>query len=62
MYVEQYTVSAEELLRKSGENMPCLIEPIFPKVGIVAIAGSSDAGKSTLMRQLCMSITSGMEL
>lgn len=43
------------------ENIPCLIEPIFPKVGIAAIAGSSDAGKSTLMRQLCMSITSGME-
>lgn len=61
MYVEQYTISAEELLKNRGENMPCLIEPIFPKVGIAAIAGSSDTGKSTLMRQLCISITSGMD-
>ncbi|MBC8006141.1 MAG: AAA family ATPase [Verrucomicrobia bacterium] len=41
------------------ESIPCLIEPIFPKVGLIAIAGCSDTGKSNLMRQLCQSIVAG---
>lgn len=61
MYIEQYTVSAEDLLRRNIEKLPCLVEPIFPKVGVAAIAGSSDTGKSTLMRQLCIEISSGKD-
>jgi len=52
-------ISATELLNRKIENIPCLIEPIFHKVGLAAIAGSSDTGKSSLMRYLCMCLVSG---
>lgn len=55
----KYTITAEELLNMNIEEIPCLVEPIFQQTGIVALAGSSDAGKSTLMRQLCIAITAG---
>lgn len=54
-------ISAEALLNMKLEKIPCLIEPIFPKVGLIAIAGSSDTGKSTLMRQLCLQIVTGAD-
>lgn len=54
-------ISAEDLLNMNLESIPCLIEPIFPKVGLIAIAGSSDTGKSTLMRQLCIHLVAGDE-
>lgn len=53
------TISAEQLLEMKLESIPCLVEPIFPKAGLIAIAGSSDTGKSTLMRQLCINIVTG---
>lgn len=52
-------VSATELLNRKVESLPCLVEPIFPKVGVCALAGGSDVGKSTLLRQLGISVVLG---
>ncbi|MGQ7870922.1 AAA family ATPase [Sunxiuqinia sp. sy24] len=53
------TYTGKELLQLATEDIPWLLEPVFPKTGLVAIAGSSDTGKSTLMRQLCIAISNG---
>ncbi len=37
-------------------ELPKLIDPIFPKVGVVSLVGSSDTGKSTFLRQMALSI------
>lgn len=50
------TTSAKELLSRKVEKLPTLIEPIFPKVGLGCLAGSSDTGKSAFLRQLCLQI------
>jgi hypothetical protein len=36
------------------EQLPTLVDPILPKIGIVGIVGSSDTGKSTFLRQLAL--------
>jgi RecA-family ATPase len=41
------------------EKMPTLIEPILQQTGIACLAGSSDTGKSTLLRQLVIDIVTG---
>ena len=41
-----------ELLENPIEKQPVLVEPLFPQCGMGAIIGSSDCGKSTLLRQL----------
>lgn len=51
--------TATELLNRNIETIPCLIEPIFQKIGLAAIAGSSDTGKSSFLRYLCMCIVAG---
>src|SRR5688572_10256307 len=55
----KYFVSGEELLNKGIVEIPTLIDPILPKVGLVAICGSSDAGKSSFLRQLATAIVLG---
>lgn len=54
-------ISASELINRKIDDMPTLIHPILPKVGLVAFAGSSDTGKSMLARQLCIHVVSGEE-
>jgi RecA-family ATPase len=49
-------VKGDELLNKNVEFIPTLIDPIFQKTGLVAVGGSSDVGKSTLLRQLAIAI------
>jgi RecA-family ATPase len=53
------TVSATELLNLKIETIPCLVEPFLQKVGLTCIGGSSDTGKSSLLRYLCMCIVAG---
>lgn len=53
------SISAMDLLNRRIENIPCLVEPLLQKVGLACIAGSSDTGKSSLLRYLCMCIVSG---
>lgn len=51
--------SATELLCRNIEAIPTLLDPLFPKVGVVAIAGSSDTGKSSFLRQFAVSVALG---
>lgn len=46
-----YIITAKELLDLKSESIPFLLNPIFPKVGLATLCGSSDNGKSTLLRQ-----------
>jgi RecA-family ATPase len=52
--------TATELLNRNIEYIPCLVEPMLQKVGLAAIAGSSDTGKSAFLRYLCLCVTAGM--
>jgi hypothetical protein len=52
-------ITGEQLLLMPYEKMPTLIEPILQQTGIACLAGSSDTGKSTLLRQLVIDIVTG---
>ncbi|MFH0761436.1 MAG: AAA family ATPase [Bacteroidota bacterium] len=53
---QPFIFSAEELLQDKIERIPMLWDPFFPKVGLVAIVGSSDTGKSTFLRDFAMNV------
>ena len=48
-----------ELLKRNITELPTLLDPIFPSDGVIAIAGSSDIGKSTLLRQFALAVAIG---
>ena len=52
--------ASEMIMREPTEN-PTLLDPILPRSGVVALVGSSDSGKSSLLRGLAMAIVSGRE-
>ena len=52
-------ITAQDLLNRKVESIPCLIEPIFQRVGLAAVAGSSDVGKSAWLRQLAFAVATG---
>ncbi|MCC5612606.1 AAA family ATPase, partial [Nostoc sp. CHAB 5834] len=54
---ENDLITGEQLLAYKLTEIPWLVEPIFPRVGIAALAGSSDTGKSALLRQLAIAIS-----
>jgi len=54
-------VTGEELLGLNIEKFPTLLDPIFPKVGLIALAGGSDTGKSSFLRQFAIHVSSRME-
>lgn len=58
---DKFGVSGETLINTKIDSIPCVIEPLFQKVGLACIAGSSDAGKSSFLRNLCMNIVAGKE-
>lgn len=53
--------SGLNLFNSSEEEIPKLLEPIFPKKGVVSLVGSSDTGKSTFLRQLSLHIAFGLD-
>ena len=53
---ENKFINGRQLLEKGLTEMPALIEPILPKVGLAAVAGSSDTGKSSFLRHLALAI------
>jgi KaiC/GvpD/RAD55 family RecA-like ATPase len=53
--------TGEELLLRGIVELPTLVDPILPKVGLVALGGSSDVGKSTFLRNLAIYICSGKD-
>jgi hypothetical protein len=52
-------VTGEELLLKPIKEIPCLVEPFLQQTGLACLAGSSDTGKSSILRQLAIAITTG---
>lgn len=54
-------VNAKDLLSEDIDKIPCLIEPIFHRVGLAALIGSSDSGKSAMLRQLGVSVVTGKD-
>ena len=55
------TTSMRELLENPAERQPVLVEPLFPQCGLGAVIGSSDCGKSTLLRQLAACVAGGRD-
>ena len=51
--------TGEELLKRKVTEMPCLAGNIFPLVGLCGVAGSSDTGKSSFLRQFAISVSTG---
>lgn len=52
-------ITGEMLLNKNIQEIPSLLEPLLPKVGLACLAGSSDTGKSAFLRQLSMFVSAG---
>jgi RecA-family ATPase len=52
-------VSAAELYDMNVTEIPMLWDSYLPKIGLTCLAGPSDAGKSTLAKQLAYSIANG---
>ena len=57
----KYLVSGYQMLCAEREQLDTLLDPILPRQGVVALVGSSDSGKSTLLRGLAMAVASGAE-
>lgn len=55
------TTSMREMLENPAERQPVLVEPLFPQCGLGAVIGSSDCGKSTLLRQLAACVAGGRD-
>lgn len=51
--------TADDLRRRAGVEIPTLIHPILPRIGVACLAGSSDTGKSSLLRQLAIAVAAG---
>ncbi len=45
-----------ELLDRPTTEVPTLIYPLLPRQGVAVLAGSSDTGKSSILRQLALAI------
>lgn len=52
-------ITAADLLSRKIEEIPCLVHPVIQQVGLASLAGSSDVGKSAMLRQLAVSIVAG---
>ena len=53
-------VNGEQMLNDDIKEIPMLIPPLFQRVGLALIIGSSDIGKSTLLRQLSICVVTGL--
>jgi RecA-family ATPase len=52
-------ITAADLMKLDISSIPHLVDPFFQKVGLGCLAGSSDTGKSTILRQLAIAIVGG---
>ena len=55
----KFLVPASKLLNNKRSSIPYLVESLFQQSGVVTVAGSSDTGKSSFLRQLATSIILG---
>jgi archaellum biogenesis ATPase FlaH len=58
--VPRYVISGADLISKQVTEMPTLLQPFLPRVGIAVMAGSSDTGKSAWLRQLVTAVALNM--
>lgn len=58
---EKATYTLAELLEMEVKELPCLFAPIFLKSGIAVLVGGSDTGKSSLLRQMAMCVSTGRD-
>ncbi len=59
--VNRLGISAKELWDMEINEIPMLVGPILPKCTLATVAGSSDTGKSSFLRQLATHIVLGKE-
>lgn len=59
MTIERSTFTLADLLNMEVDEVPRLFYPIFVKSGIAIVAGGSDAGKSSMLRQMAMCVATG---
>lgn len=55
------TYTGADLYAMSSQTIPTLIDPIVPSEGLWSLVGSSDTGKSMLLRQLVVDIAQGKD-
>ncbi|MBV6473424.1 MAG: hypothetical protein JPMHGGIA_01706 [Saprospiraceae bacterium] len=56
---ENNEITGESLLLSEIKEIPCLVEPFLQQTGLACLAGSSDTGKSSILRQLAVAIVTG---
>lgn len=54
-------VRASDLLKRKVQEIPMLFAPVFPRKGVALFAGTSDAGKSMLLRNMAISVATGRD-
>lgn len=59
--VDRKIVRASDLLKRKVQEIPMLFAPVFPRKGVALFAGTSDAGKSMLLRNMAISVTTGRD-
>lgn len=53
--------TGEQLRQNASEAIPFLVDAMLQSSGLACLAGSSDTGKSALLRQLCTAIATGQK-
>lgn len=53
---DQQSYNALDLFNLKIKSVPKLLDPLLQTVGLAALVGTSDSGKSTILRQLCIAI------
>lgn len=54
-----HEITGETLLTQNIQSMKYLLEPFLQEIGIACLAGGSDTGKSSFLRQLAIAISVG---
>lgn len=54
-------VRASDLLTREVKEIPMLFAPVFPRKGVALLAGTSDAGKSMLLRNMAIAVATGRD-
>jgi len=52
---------ASDLIKRGVKEIPMLFSPVFPRKGVALLAGSSDACKSMLLRNMAIAVTTGRD-
>lgn len=53
---EQCVFTADNILRLNNKELPCILGNVLQQIGLVALGGSSDCGKSSILRHFAIAI------